>query len=360
MKIRSVTTWTENLELTRPYRISYETIDSVENVFVKIQLENGIYGIGSGCPAEFVTGENIDSCRTILQTKAESFLAKRNIEDIELICNSLNDGLPSNPAARAAMDIAMYDALSQYKGVPLADLLGRIHDGFYTSITIGIKSIKSAQAEAKEYVGRGFRILKVKTGSNVSFDIELIRKLREIVGPDILIRVDANQGYKINDLEAFVKQTAHDGIEFIEQPFHCDEDSQMDQLSQKIRGLSAADESLQHPNDADRLAVEPHKFGIYNIKLMKCGGVNSSLKIANTAHNSGIDLMWGCMDESIISISAALHSAMASSATKYIDLDGSFDLARDLVSGGFILKDGKMTLKNSPGLGVKLLSEVVS
>ena len=70
--------------------------------------------------------------------------------------------------------------------------------------------------------------------------------------------------------------------------------------------------------------------------------------------------MWGCMDESIISISAALHSAMASSATKYIDLDGSLDLARDLVSGGFILKDGKMTLKNSPGLGVKLLSEVVS
>ena len=66
------------------------------------------------------------------------------------------------------------------------------------------------------------------------------------------------------------------------------------------------------------------------------------------------------MDESIISISAALHSAMASSATKYIDLDGSLDLARDLVSGGFILKDGKMTLKNSPGLGVKLLSEVVS
>ena len=93
MKIRSVTTWTENLELTKPYRISYETINSVENVFVKIQLENGIYGIGSGCPAEFVTGENIDSCSAILKAKAESFLAKKNIEDIELICNSLKDGL---------------------------------------------------------------------------------------------------------------------------------------------------------------------------------------------------------------------------------------------------------------------------
>ena len=66
--------------------------------------------------------------------------------------------------------------------------------------------------------------------------------------------------------------------------------------------------------------------------------------------------MWGCMDESIISISAALHAAMACNATKYIDLDGSFDLAKDLVFGGFNLKDGKMFINDTPGIGVKMVS----
>ena len=74
MKIKNVKTWFENLELTKPYSIAYETIDSVENVFVEIELDNGIKGIGSGSPAEFVTGENIDSCKTILKSEAKEIL----------------------------------------------------------------------------------------------------------------------------------------------------------------------------------------------------------------------------------------------------------------------------------------------
>ncbi len=65
--------------------------------------------------------------------------------------------------------------------------------------------------------------------------------------------------------------------------------------------------------------------------------------------------MWGCMDESIISITAALHAALASPATRYLDLDGSFDLAQDIVTGGFILKDGCLSVTNELGLGVQLI-----
>jgi L-alanine-DL-glutamate epimerase-like enolase superfamily enzyme len=356
MKIKSIKTWSENLELTRPYSIAYETIDSVENVFVVIELDNGIHGIGSGSPAEFVTGESINSCNSVLKNEAKEIVEKNDIEDIELICKTLNDKWPSNPAARTAVDIALYDALSKLKNMPLVQLLGNVHEGFYTSITIGIKSIESAQEEAVEYVGQGFRILKVKTGKDVLFDIELIKKLRETVGNQILIRVDANQGYEIDDLNFFFRSTIDDNIEFIEQPLHFEKDNQMDELPIEIRSICTADESLHSPKDAKRLADESKKFGIYNIKLMKCGGINPSLKIASIADSSGIDLMWGCMDESIISISAALHTAMACNATKYIDLDGSFDLAKDLVSGGFNLKDGRMSLNNTPGLGVKILS----
>ena len=94
-------------------------------------------------------------------------------------------------------------------------------------------------------------------------------------------------------------------------------------------------------------------MGIFNIKLMKCGGISEGLKIADIGLREGIDLFWGCNDESIISITAALHAAFACSNTKYIDLDGSLDLARDIVKGGFILKDGIMQCSDKPGLGVE-------
>ena len=89
---------------------------------------------------------------------------------------------------------------------------------------------------------------------------------------------------------------------------------------------------------------------------MKSGGVFPALRIAAIAQTAGIELMWGCMDESIISITAALHAALASPATRYLDLDGSLDLARDVVKGGFVLRDGYLSTSNAPGLGVMPLT----
>ena len=92
-----------------------------------------------------------------------------------------------------------------------------------------------------------------------------------------------------------------------------------------------------------------------NIKLMKCGGILNAMDIGRIAELAGISLFWGCNDESIISITAALHAAYCCSNTKYIDLDGSFDLAEDLVTGGFELIDGYMHINSQPGFGVSKL-----
>ena len=122
----------------------------------------------------------------------------------------------------------------------------------------------------------------------------------------------------------------------------------------KIKDLIALDESLVNFKDAIKLSSK--NYGkIFNIKLMKCGGITTGQQIANQAYQNNIDLMWGCNDESIISISAALNTALSFKNTKYLDLDGSFDLEKDIVSGGFNLKDGVLQPLDSPGLGVKLI-----
>lgn len=357
MKIRQVHLRRENLLLKRPYTIAYKTIDHVENLFVLLELDNGILGLGSGSPAEFVTGENIHASEQALRHVLEGLLIGQDIRRFRYLIRQAADALPGRPAALAAMDIALHDAFTQYLGLPLADFLGRVHKGFPTSVTIGIQPLEQTLEDARAFLADGFHVIKLKTGQQVEQDIETFRRLREAVGPHIAIRVDANQGYTRTDLLRFAQATAEWDVEFYEQPFKPKQLDEMLLLPEALRLRCAADEDLLTMDDAVQLAHHPAPFGIYNIKLMKCGGVDHALKIADVAEMAGIHLMWGCNDESIVSITAALHAALASPQTRYLDLDGSFDLARDLVQGGFILRDGWLYASDQPGLGLRLLED---
>jgi L-alanine-DL-glutamate epimerase-like enolase superfamily enzyme len=354
-KIIKVKCWKENLELTKPYSISYRTISTVENIFVYLETGNGLYGIGSGSPAEFVTGETLNKAINILYEKLELLLLGKDIRYLNEHCRTLEKEMPKNPAATTAVDIALHDLLAKHLNIPLVDLLGRVHHEIPTSITIGIKeTVEETLNESEEHLDKGFKIIKLKIGKDVEKDIETTRKLHEKVGQAMKIRVDANQGYSAKELIKYVKETESCRFDLIEQPVRKNNEREMFDAPAEIRKICAGDESIQRPEEALKYSAHPQPFGIYNIKLMKCGGVFQAMRIADIAQIAGIELMWGCMDESAISITAALHAALASPATHYLDLDGSFDLARDIVTGGFILKDGYLSVANEPGLGVKL------
>lgn len=354
MRIVRARCWKENLELTRPYSIAYKTIHSVENIFVYLETDKGVYGIGAGSPAEFVTGENFEESLSVLQDVLESLVLEQDVRYFQTILRRTKEHLSRFPSARAAVGIAMHDLFSKYLGIPLCDYWGRAHKGLPTSITIGIKSIAETLEEAEANVRLGFKIIKLKTGKEVEQDIQLFTQLREKLGPDIKIRVDANQGYDTRSLLYFEDQTRGHSVEFFEQPFRPGHLDLMRQLPAELRLKCAADEDLLSSRDAILLAHPPYPYGIFNIKLMKCGGLYEAKRIADIAEDHKIELMWGCNDESIVSITAALHLALACPATRYLDLDGSFDLARDVVTGGFILKDGYLYTNDKPGLGVEL------
>jgi L-alanine-DL-glutamate epimerase-like enolase superfamily enzyme len=234
----------------------------------------------------------------------------------------------------------------------LVKFLGQKIKTLATSNTIGIKNVEETLKEAIEYDQKGFKVLKVKLGKDLEEDIERMVKLREEFGKRMIIRIDANQGYTTKQTIDFYNRTKHLDIELIEQPLPAKAVDEMKKLPDEIKAKIAADESLLSPKDALELVKPPNAAGIFNIKLMKCGGVNQALKIADIALQANVDLFWGCNDESIVSITAALHAAFACSNTKYIDLDGSLDLGRDEVTGGFILKDGMMQCSDLPGLGL--------
>lgn len=355
MKVKNIKVWSADLGNQRPYTIAFKTVDEVRNAFVEITLQDGTTGIGSGNPSEYVTGENLKQTLAALEEKNLEFLIGRDVKELNQLCFEVWQKFPKNPAARAALDIALHDAFTKFLGIPLVQYFGQKIKSMPTSNTIGIKNVAETLKEAEEFVGMGFSVLKVKLGKDPAEDIERMVKLREKFGSNIVIRIDANQGYTVQQTIDFYNKTKHLNIELIEQPLPAKAIDEMKGLPDEIKKVIAADESLLSPKDAIELVKAPVACGIFNIKLMKCGGPSQGLKIADIALHQGVDLFWGCNDESIVSITAALHAAFACSNTKYIDLDGSLDLANDVVKGGFILKNGVMHCSDKPGLGVELI-----
>jgi len=352
VKIVSADSRIEAFGLTRPYTIAFRRIESVENVILRIGTESGLMGLGAASPEPRVTGETMKACRDALGGEHLQWLVGGDIRDFESLSREAADRMSGTPAALAAVDIALHDLAAQERGLPLVEMLGRAHDALPTSITIGIKPLEETLAEAEEYMARGFRILKVKIGLDLEEDLRRLASLREQAGPEIRIRADANQGYSADETLRFFGETASLDLEFLEQPLPAHDVEAMRALPQNIRERIAADESLLSEQDARVLVGPPRACGIFNIKLMKCGGVAPARRIAAIAESAGIRLMWGCMDESRISIAAALHAALSCPTTRYLDLDGSLDLGRDAVGGGFTLEDDVMRTTDAPGLGV--------
>ncbi|HSH51671.1 MAG TPA: dipeptide epimerase [Bacteroidales bacterium] len=353
MKIKEIKAFSKNLALTKPYSIAYKTVSDVESAFLFITLENGITGIGAANPAKEVVNETpaqtLQNCQS---DYFQSFIGK-DIRHFRKMIQDVHATFPDKPGTQAIWDIALHDTFAKYLGIPVVEIYGQHIKSLPTSVTIGIMGVEETLKEAAEYKKLGFKVLKVKTGESVELDIERILKLHEQHN-DMIIRVDANQGYGKKELLQFVQATEKANLEVIEQPVPVGKEQELTGVDEKIRKILVADESLKNGTSAIQYATLPQPFGIYNIKLMKCGGLMGAFEIATIAKAANINLFWGCNDESIVSITAAIHAAFACPHTKYLDLDGSFDLAEDLVNGGFSLKDGILSINKKPGFGFEL------
>ena len=353
MKIISIHTYLQKLPLTKPYTIAYKTIDETEIIFLEIELENGIVGFGASNPFPEVVGETPEITYQNLQSDVVRELIGQDIRNFHELIVQMNNQFLNLPGTQAAIDIALHDAFGQFSKKSILDIYGQKVKPLPTSITIGIKDTHAMLEEAQEYYARGFRILKVKTGADVTEDIERIQKLRESFGNKITIRVDANQGYDLAQIKTFIHQTAKLKIELIEQPLPVAKDDQLNLLNEDDRKYLVADESLLNSESTVKLAQDPKPYGVFNIKLMKCGGIIESRRIAKIAQNANISLFWGCNDESIVSISAALQAAYSCENTKFLDLDGSFDIVEKIFEGGFSINEGFMYPNGLPGLGIR-------
>lgn len=350
MRITDIRFQRASFRFLEPMKVAFATIREYNTLMIKVETEEGISGLGEAAPMEFVTGDSLETAVCVGREFRELLLGMDPLA-IGEIHRIMDRKYIHNTAVKAAIDMACYDIAAKKMGVPLYQYLGGARDTIESDVTIGIASPEEMAEKAGEWISKGWNIIKVKLGEDISADLERMRRIRNKVGPEAVLRIDANQGWSVKDSIRIIRELEPLHIDLIEQPVaHWDF-----QGLQEIRNMSGipivADESCHSPADAAKLAAMRAADGI-NIKLMKCGGIYPAMKIAAVAEASGIYCMVGCMGESRIANSAAMHFAAACGNVKKVDLDVVFFTEENQISGGFQYTGGTCHLTDAPGIGI--------
>ncbi|HLZ24062.1 MAG TPA: dipeptide epimerase [Ktedonobacterales bacterium] len=326
-----------DLKLRTPFRISRGVQLVAENVLVSL-TSGEITGIGEAAPSGFYGEKRA----TVLA--ALPFL-EAILGDDPLLTEDITEGFErvfhhGNAAAKAALDMAIYDLAGKRLGIPVYRLLGLNPERTpVTSFTIAIDSPEAMARKARE--ARDYPILKIKVGTPQ--DIEIVRAIRDAT--DATLRVDANAAWTAKEAITTINKLAPYDIEFVEQPVAAGDLEGLRLVRENVAVPIIADESCVVPDDVAKMAGRVD--GI-NIKLMKCGGLRNALKMIATARAHHLKVMLGCMIESSLSITAAAH---LSPLVDYADLDGPL-LIQDDPFDGVRYDSGKLVLPDRPGLGV--------
>lgn len=343
------------IKLYEPFRVSFAQIDRCDNVLVQITTDEGITGYGEAAPLAFVTGETTESVQSILRLLRPGLIGKNPLA-LECIHQMMGTVGSGNTSAKCAIDLALYDIIGKRMGKPVYQLLGGDNPFVQNDMTIGIASAEVMAQKALEAFHQGFRILKIKAGIHPEEDIEALRQIRKVLGNQVRLRVDANQGYSISQAIGVLEPFRDLGVEAIEQ---CLPDWDMEgaaYVRDKARGIKLMlDESIHGPRDAAR-ACQLKAADILNIKLMKSGGLYYAQQISALADAFGLECMVGCMMETRLSLTAGLSLVAAKHNVTEADCDSFlyFDESSVPVSGGFTVEKDRFKLLDKPGLGVEV------
>nr|WP_318257451.1 dipeptide epimerase [Salella cibi] len=302
------------MALAEPFEIARGVQTESENVVVELTHE-GETGVGAAAPSTHY-GETADTVEAVLPRLFDVLPADPH--DIDAAHAAMAEAVGENPAAKAAIDIAMHDLAATLHDLPLYRYLGLDPSSTPTSsFTVGLASTAEMARKAEAASDAGYDVLKVKLGTDR--DTEIVETLAE-TAPDARLRVDANEAWTPKQAIRLCRKL--EGlVEFVEQPVPAANPDGMRRVTEQSPLPIAADESLVDPSDVPAVA---DIADIANVKLMKCGGIRPAVEAFHAARAHGLETMLGCMIESNAAIAAGVQLAPL---LDYADLDGSLLLA---------------------------------
>lgn len=329
---------------------------SVRNAILKLETDAGITGWGDAAPWSVFTG-TVEAAAAALHVYLRPVLVGADATRIEALMQAADHAVVGHAEAKAAMEMALFDVLGQVSGLPVAELLGgRCRDEIPLSFSVADPDFDRDIETVKRLYGEGLRLFKMKTGfAGHKADLERMTRFRREIPADAELRIDYNQGMvahdairQLRDVEAF-KPT------FIEQPVPGHQRAALAEIARALDTPVLADESVFTP--ADALEVASRRMAdLVSVKIMKHGGMLAGRKIASICEAAGIACYGGDMFETGIAHLAGTHMI---AATPNISLgcefyQATYFLERDLLAEPFPVRNGKVVVPRTPGLGVKV------
>lgn len=354
MKITEVRIGRISVPLRTPFKTALRTVNSVEDVVVEIHTDCGAVGYGEAPPTGVITGDTTGAIIGAIQDHIAKNILGKDVDEFEDLLQLVQKCIVHNSSAKAAVDMALWDLYGQLYQIPVYKLMGGAKKQIVTDLTISVNDPEIMVRDALNALERGYDCLKMKVGVNPELDVARLSAVRNAVGKDVTIRIDANQAWTPKQAVKILNSMQELGldIELVEQPVKAHDFEGLKYVTERSYVPVLADESVFSPEDAMTI-MKMGAADLINIKLMKCGGLYNALKIASAAEVFGVECMIGCMLEAKIAVNAAVHLACAKNIITKVDLDGPVLCSEDPIIGGAVFTEKRITVSDEPGLGIK-------
>lgn len=342
--------------------IAYARQDDIPTVFVRVTTHGGLVGWGEATPDPNVTGESFASTAAVLRDDLAPALIGHDVRDREAAVRKLDATVEHVPAAKAGLDIALHDLVARAYELPLWALLGgRSKAHLQISRVVSMKTPAEMARDAAQHVADGFATVKLKVGdgNNPAIDVARVAAVRETIGPDMLIKIDVNQGWKTPGIAIpAIRAVLKSRPEYIEQPIAQWDLEGLAEVRRQTGATIMADEALHGVREMQRI-VALRAADLVNIKLMKTGGLVNALRVNAIAEAAGIGAQVGTMVESSIASAAGLHLAMSLANVKTVEMGGPLMITDEVGDLRRCYERDTITLPDKPGLGVEIVEAAV-
>ena len=355
--IQQIELYKLSIPLIEPFITSLGTDYTADNVLVRIHTKEGIIGFGECSPYMPINGESQETCMVVGELFAKALIG-HNALDIEGAVKLMDSIIYANGSIKSAFDIALYDIASQHAGVPLYKFIGGKNDKtIITDYTVSLAEPEVMAVQALKILSQGYPAIKVKLGKDGKKDVVRMKAIRAAVGPAIPLRIDANQGWGVEEAIETLKALAPLDIQHCEEPIARWNYLSLPRVKKESPIPIMADECCGDDHDAERL-IALDACDYFNIKLGKSGGIFKALKMARLAEAAGLHLQVGAMIESRLAMTAFAHFALSSPNIVHFDFDTALMLREDPVTGGIVYKEnGVVEVPEAFGLGATISEE---
>lgn len=315
--------------------------------------EDGLVGFGY---ADLFprTGETVGSAIYAVEKIMNPAIKGRDIAEIGKIKDEINHLLIGNPRVKSAVETALYDLLARQLRVSVCLLLGgAVKTEVRVIRFVGLAEPEAMAEDARKLVGQGFVALKLKISGDLKLDTIRVAKVREAVGEDIFIKVDANEAYDTKSAIRLLKKLADFNVSILEQPVPRSHVEALKEIKMNVPVQIEADQSANSVSEAYRLIKESAVDSI-NTSIQKAGGFFEARRIAEICSLGGVDCHVGNTAGSMIGDAAALHLAVSCGNISPLCELGEFETVEGDPFSGLVVEGGRLKIPEADGLGIVL------